>query len=210
MLNKKPISKTVDSNFLILIKFYYSFFYKLPKTSKKVSLAKDMKLGYISFPIIEGTIRSGILITDESTRPIEFRAVSDVKIDKLQKILYGETLQQTFLKEQYTIDLVNAIENLPDILLTQDKELLNVRPKLPIPVGFLTKLDPMQAIDRFSHKISDITGKFETLMLTMHPFDERLVVPISKQLQTIYKNFNLLEPFHRIETAIKYLAEEKE
>ena len=166
-----------------------------------------MKLGFIAFTQIDGVLKGGVLITDETTKPIEFRAISDVKIDELQKILYGETLESTFLKEQYTLDLINAVENLPDVLLTEEKELLNLRPKMLVPIGHLTKLDPMQAIDKYSHKISDITGKFETLVLSMHPQDQKLVVPISKTLQSIYKNYNLLEPFSRIKNAIKYLSE---
>lgn len=62
-------------------------------------------------------------------------------------------------------------------------------------------------LNRQSHKIINLQEKYEPLYITISSQDENRLVSISQQLNEIYKNFNIMEPFDRIEKAIKYLSE---
>ena len=61
-------------------------------------------------------------------------------------------------------------------------------------------------MDRNSHKIFNLADRFEPLALTVSQEDSKLVIPISRKLQEIYRNFNIMEPFDRIKKAIDYLS----
>ncbi len=165
-----------------------------------------MKLGYIDFLKTQDGYRAGLLITDETTKPVEFRVTTDVKIDELQKILYGSSLENVLYKEQFAVELIDAAQEDFDVLLTKEKELLSIREKIGKPVGFIRKFDPFKAMDRNSHKIVNLADRFEPLALTVSQEDSKLVIPISRKLQEIYRNFNIMEPFDRIKKAIDYLS----
>ncbi len=165
-----------------------------------------MKLGYIEFVETKDGYRAGLLITDQFTKPLEFRVTTNVKVDQLQKILYGDLLENVLYRERFTIELVNEAQEDFDILLVKEKDLLSLRDEIGKPIGFLRKFDPFKAMDRYSHKIVNLADKFEPLTLTVSKEDFKLVVPISRKLQEIYRNYNLMEPFERIRKAIEYLS----
>ncbi len=168
-----------------------------------------MYLAYIDFVKTKQGYRAGILVTDETTKPVEFRVTTNVHIDELQIILYGETLEEALYKERFTVELVNALQEDFDILLTKEKDILSLREEIGKPILFLQKHDPFKALDKYSHKLVNITYKFEPLVVTISKEDVNLLIPISKKLQEIYKHYNILEPFDRIKKAIAYLSESK-
>ncbi len=165
-----------------------------------------MFLAYIDFLETKEGHRAGILITDETTKPIEFRVTTGVKIDDLQKILYGEALENILYKERFSIELVNALQEDFDILLVREKSLLSIREEVGKPILYIQKHDPFKAMDRYSHKVVNITDRFDPLVVTISPEDHKLLIPVSRKLQEIYKTFNIMEPFSRIRKAIEYLS----
>ncbi len=165
-----------------------------------------MNLAYIDFLETKKGYKAGVLVTDETTKPLEFRVTTNVKIDELQKILYGESLENILYKERFAVELINSLQEDFDILLTKEKSLLSLREEIGKPILFIQKHDPFKAMDRYSHKVVNLADKFPALVVTITPEDSKLLVPISRKLQEIYKNFNIMEPFNRIQKAIEYLS----
>lgn len=166
-----------------------------------------MKIAYINFYSKEDTYRAGVLVTDRSTRPLEFRITSDLNIDQLQQILYGEALEDILFKEKFSIQLLKSLQEDYDILLTKEKSLLSLRKSIDKPVVHIQKFDHFLPLNRLSHKIVNVHERYEPLYITVNKEDENRLVPISHFLQNMYRNFNIMEPFKRIENAIKYIME---
>ncbi|WP_457640711.1 hypothetical protein [Persephonella sp.] len=166
-----------------------------------------MRLAYINFLIEEDNYRAGVLLTDQHTKPIEFRITTNLNIDQLQEILYGETLKEVLYKERFTVQLLNSLQEEFDIVMTKEKSLLSIRKEIDKPVIHVQKYEYFMPLNRRSHKIVNLQEKYEPLYITISPQDENRLVSISNQLNEIYKNFNLMEPFDRIEKAIRYLSE---
>ncbi len=164
-----------------------------------------MKLAYLYYLNNEENYRGGILLTDEKTKPLEFRITSKVKLEELQKILYGSSLKEVLFKEKFGIELLSALSENYDLVLTQDKELLSIRKYISAPIIYIRKFDPFMPKDRLSHKVINIHEKFEPLIFTISKEDEHQLISVSKKLNDIYRNFNLLEPFSRVEKAMEYL-----
>jgi hypothetical protein len=168
---------------------------------------EKMKICYINFYSTGSRYRAGALITDESTKPLEFRITSDLNIDKLQEILYGEALEDVLFKERFSIQLIKSMQERFDIVLTKEKNLLSLRKEIDFPVVHIQRYDQFLPVNRLSHKVINIHDRFEPLYITVDKTDEKRVVSISNALQEIYRNFNIMEPFKRIENAIKYIME---
>ncbi|WP_293446524.1 hypothetical protein [Persephonella sp.] len=166
-----------------------------------------MKIAYINFYSVGNRYRAGALITDSSTRPVEFRVTSDLNIDKLQEILYGEALQEVLYKERFTVQLLKSMQEEYDIVLIKDKNLMSIRNEINIPVVHIQKFDQFMPLNRLSRKIINIHDRYEPLYITVNKEDEKRLVGISHFLQEMYRNFNIMEPFKRIENAIKYIME---
>ena len=168
-----------------------------------------MKTGYLDFLYIDGNIqKAGILVVDKNTKPLEFRATTSLEIDELQKILYGDVLEETLIKENFAVDLIKSLKIKPDLVLVKDRELLEIRNKVNIPLGYIAKFDPFKATYRYSKQISSKTGRFDTLVLTVNKEDEKFLDEFVRKLQNIYKTFNILEPFNRVYKALEYLSQE--
>ncbi len=166
-----------------------------------------MRFAYIDFFEKDDFVSGGVLVVDESTKPVEFRTTTDVKIDELQKILYGQALKEVLFKERFAIDLIQSLKEEFDIVLTREKNILSIRKDIEKPVGFLQKYDPFKAVDKFSHKIVNLAEKFEPLLFTISREDEKQLIYFSKALQEIYKTFNIMEPFSRVQKGLEYLYE---
>ncbi len=168
-----------------------------------------MHFAYIEFVETKQGHRAGVLVTDETTKPVEFRVTTNVKIDELQKILYGESLETVLYKERFTIELIHSLQEEFDILLTKEKDILSLREEIGKPILFIQKYDPFKAMDKYSHKITNLSDKFEPLTITISKEDAKLLVPLARKLQELYRTYNIVEPFDRIKKAIDYLSKSK-
>ncbi|NPA13074.1 MAG: hypothetical protein GXO45_03705 [Aquificae bacterium] len=168
-----------------------------------------MNLAFINFVSENSIHKAGILITDEKTRPLEFRITSDMDMDKLQEILYGETLEDVVYKEKFALQLLNSVEEDYGLVLTKHKNLLQLRKEIDKPVVHIQPYEAFMPTNKLNRKIISIYKKLPPLYITISEEDENQAVSIYKFLQDVYSRHDLMEPFNRIEKAIKYLMESK-
>src|SRR6266404_5465414 len=67
-----------------------------------------------------GYHRGGILVTDPSGKPTEFRCTSEIKPNSIQKTLYGSTLRVHMAIELAARPLLAALKTKPDLILAQE------------------------------------------------------------------------------------------
>ncbi|MBA7629927.1 hypothetical protein ES703_37434 [subsurface metagenome] len=82
-------------------------------------------------------VRGGMLVTDNQTKPLEFRCTSPIRPTGLQKVLYGKMLDTHILLNLIATPLVRSASERPSIILVRDKRLLELCNKVDFPVVWL-------------------------------------------------------------------------
>jgi hypothetical protein len=152
--------------------------------------------------------RGGILVTDGETKPLEFRCTSPIRPSSLQKVLYGKTLDGHMALELIALPLIKGIQEKPGAVLVREAAFLELRPQIQVPMLLLSKNEELGNLGLPAGEqgqpvmLDSGSGKFEPLVVSAHPsfFAEREQVRV--MLAEVFKSFNLLEPFERIEAAL--------
>lgn len=94
-------------------------------------------------PDPSGGYVGAILLTDNRARPIHFAYVQPVKPSKMQKILYGSTLDQHVKIDVIAQKLWQGLAQSPDVVFVDFADLVAVkRITGKVPVAFLAKNSP--------------------------------------------------------------------
>ena len=85
---------------------------------------QNLKIGYaITTSTKEGYL-GAILVSDEKGFPLEFQYTDPIAPTKLQKVLYGDSLEK-YLKVDVILDnLLSVLSNKLDLIIVQDEQLL--------------------------------------------------------------------------------------
>jgi hypothetical protein len=173
---------------------------------------------FLGFLALEPTISNdgylgSILVLDTTGCPVEFRATYPVKPTVIQRTLYGDILEKYIGVELCGRPLVGSISHRLAVLIVRREFLLGVRLWLDTPVVFIQRLG--EAIEVADVKMSDRpvktrvdcrTGRFQPIQISAFrdtSDDLSAVIPL---VQNVYSEIDLLEPFDRMDRALKALA----
>ncbi len=129
-------------------------------------------------------LRGGCLVTDALTRPLEFRVSGAVRPTSLQKVLYGDTLQEYICNDLLGIPLIQSLEVKPEFVLVREAEFLKLRPRVGMPVLWAR---------------ATVDGQF---VLQAFPGYEQEAEAGRDALPRRLRGRNIMEPFIRIRTAL--------
>lgn len=151
------------------------------------------QLGFLSIIEESGGFVGGLLVTNAWGRPLEFRLSSAVQPNKVQQILYGDTLQSYLCGDVIGKTLIEKATTPLEWLLVDNPMALDVRLRVEVPValwyGIVDPDRPMPGLivqhrmychSQFPQDIDTLRGLIEKL----GPFD-------------------FAEPFARIREAIQ-------
>ncbi len=150
----------------------------------------DSRLGFIEIVNFQDfSVRGGLLVTDVQTRPYEFRVTSPIKPTQLQQILYGSTLTEFIFAELICVPLLKACKEEINLVIVNQHFLLNMRPKVSIPVIYINKQNEKNG----NHNLFDyqIHKNFKTEEESAKYYIDLLA-----------ENTDIFEPFERIKTAV--------
>ncbi|BAZ50584.1 hypothetical protein NIES4103_32010 [Nostoc sp. NIES-4103] len=155
----------------------------------------NFKIGFLlKYQFDNDAIRGAVLVTDKETKPLEFRVTEPVRPTKIQRTLYGEILYDYILVELIAVPLLKALKEKPDIVLIQDKILIDVNQKQEIPTIQILEQDNVT----YQANTKEITSsKFPNLRITT-PENIGNLEDVRWQLEQVYASRDLLEPFQRI------------
>jgi len=153
----------------------------------------NLTLSYLTCPQdAAGAFLGALLVTDYRTRPLHFSFVSPIRPTKMQRVLYGRTLD-----EHVKIDVVaqKLLKDLPcvfNVLFVDAPELVAARRITQIPTAFLNKQTDTKTEP----------GKLTTLQYDtgQNIGDQEAVGRILATLETL---IDLVEPFPRMREALK-------
>jgi len=159
----------------------------------------DLRLVFLDAAMFEdgAAIRGGVLITDIETKPYEFRCTSPVRPTSIQRMLYGNTLEEYIYVELIGVPLINAAKEKPTLILVRIPLLLRIRPSLSCPV-ILVRHDPQQA------NISSGTGENELkpIAISAHRGFPTEASAAQAILAPLLQKRDILEPFERLQIAL--------
>jgi len=130
-------------------------------------------------------MRGGCLVTDEMTRPLEFRVSGAVRPTSLQKVLYGDTLHEYICTDLLGSPILHSLETAPDFVLVRDAEFLKVRPKVEFPVLWVR---------------GTVDGQY---VLQAFPGYDQEAEQVRDSLPKRLRGRSILEPFIRVKNALE-------
>lgn len=88
-------------------------------------------------------IRGAFLLTDLTTKPVEFRCTNPIRPTSLQTMLYGDTLEEQVMIDLIGLPLTKSLREKPHLILVQEGSFLGIRPRIEAPVILITKEERM-------------------------------------------------------------------
>jgi hypothetical protein len=143
----------------------------------------------------------GYLVTNQWGRPLEFRLTSAVQPNKVQQILYGDTLLPYLCSDLIGKTLIDKASVAVQLLVTDREAVLDLRVKTETPiVHVVAKDDPAAARAPAATLVSP--GSDERGPVLCHPQYPADAVVARDMLARIETTVDLSEPFARIREAI--------
>jgi hypothetical protein len=135
----------------------------------------------------------GYLLTNQWGRPLEFRLSTAVQPNRVQQILYGDTLLPYICGDLIGKTLIDKSTIQAAVIVTDREAVLELRQRLDIPV-FLLK----NKLDAGDTQCQESSGQ----ELTAHPRFPEDVRAIGELMERLGEGFEWTEPFTRIREAI--------
>ena len=146
----------------------------------------------------------GYLVTNIWGRPIEFRLTTSVQPNRVQKILYADTLQSYICSELIGKTLVEKTNIAVQLLVTDTPSVLDLRLHLETPIAYVARaarVNPNQSEEANQPEFVCPTIPVQN-NIHCHghfPQDAEAIQDILKRLTG---NVDLLEPFERVREAM--------
>lgn len=157
---------------------------------------EGLRLGFMETLEIEGRGHiGGLLVTNQNGRPLEFQCTTPVKPNRTQEILFGETLRPWLLAELIGCTLIERIAIKPNLIITSDPGLLELRNHTQIPVACAAEGKSKIAEQQATVRIGNNTLRFHDA----HATDAESLV---RQKHLLPESADLAEPLERVREAL--------
>jgi hypothetical protein len=143
--------------------------------------ASLLNLGFLTVVREANAYVGGYLVTNQWGRPLEFRLSTTVQPNRVQQILYAETLEPYICGDLIGKALVEKTSTAVSVIVTDTEAALDLRNRVDGPVVFL------------------VAAPSKVRWHSRHPQDEQVVMQI---LETVGGSLDLAEPFVRIREAM--------
>jgi hypothetical protein len=146
----------------------------------------ELVLCYLACPPDSDGFVGAVLLTDGRGRPLHFAYVSPIRPTRMQRLLYGATLDEHLKVDVITSRLVQDLPTRPHLVFVDMPDLIGAKRVTGIPTALVSKPEGEPGI---RHETAPGTnGDRET---------------IGDVLKTVEGSFNVTEPFGRVRDALK-------
>ena len=174
------------------------------------------KIGFLTVRFLEdGSYRAGLLVTDEKGKPLELRATGALRPDRIQGVIYGDTLVSTIAQDLCGQPLIESLSERPDIIVADQEAFLPLhtseQPVLHIRrTGQELEVDSGTQEDHREEVLQAPSGRFEPVVLKFaDKVEDEESHRLRTQLATLFRGFDLVEPFDRVAKALRILHEQE-
>ncbi|MCA9064726.1 MAG: hypothetical protein KDA96_16760 [Planctomycetaceae bacterium] len=153
---------------------------------------EQLRLGFLETVEVDGRGHvGGLLVTNQCGRPLEFQCTTPVKPNRTQEILYGTTLRPWLLGELIGGTLLERVSIKPDLIVTSDPDVLELRNHSSIPIACTTNSTPDESVVQL--------GGQKLRFHTAHSGDRKV---IGDRSHLIPDQADLTEPLERVREAL--------
>ncbi len=156
-----------------------------------------------------GSFIGGVLVVDEKGIPVDFFYTDPIKPDKLQFIIYGDSLANYLKVDVMSRKLVGMPKEKPAVWFTDDDEILQGTDKLGVGIALIrsTNLPTLESVGSVKQDKED-----ELLVQAVEllpPLDIRFkgisAEEIASLIVGLSKTMDILEPFSRLKEALLWI-----
>ncbi len=158
-------------------------------------------LGFLSIVHEPNGYVGGYLVTNFWGRPLEFRVSSAVQPNRIQQILYGETLQPYICADLIGKTLVEKTASQARLILTDCEAALDLRQRLEVPLVGVSSCGN-RLIERPSAWSEHLLLERERAGFQCHPRFATDEAAAREVLERLDEGMDLAEPFSRVREAI--------
>lgn len=178
----------------------------------------NFHIGYVAVRTAkdgDGYIGS-LLVIDEIGVPQEFRCTRPIRPTDAQRALYGKSMDRYIMIELLGLPLHRALQTRPRFYIVDQPLWLHLRPGVGVPVIYMeqygerltTSFDSDDTDQkRDTHQVESGSGEFQPVVVTYMRGYESDHGTVLNDLERVFEQIDLLEPFLRIDTAISVLTE---
>ena len=157
---------------------------------------EHLRLGFMETMEVDGRGHIAAVCSSYAhTGPLEFQCTTPVKPNRTQEILFGETLRSWLLGELIGRTLLDRVAIKPDIIITSDPNLLELRNHTAIPVACAADAGSRVAEQGGTLRIGGS-------LLRFHGAHELDAESLTKQKHLIPDSADLAEPLERVREAL--------
>lgn len=157
---------------------------------------EPLRLGFMETLEVDGRgYIGGLLITNHNGRPLEFQCTTPVKPNRTQEILFGPALRPWLLAELIGSTLLERVSIKPQLIITGDDILLELRNHTTIPVAYTRDLSAQAAEEKPGMRVGSNVLRFHE----SHPVDAET---IGRQKHLLPESADLSEPLERVREAL--------
>jgi hypothetical protein len=163
-----------------------------------IQTSAPVQLGFLTVLHEASGYLGGYLVTNIWGRPVEFRLTTAVQPNRVQQILYGQTLPSYLHGELIGKTLIDKTSSQAKLIFTDRQAVLELRNNLDIPVVWVAagETPPEDA------GMSIRPGIDSRPALIANPKYADDLPRIQSILDQLDANLDLIEPFHRVREAI--------
>ena len=143
----------------------------------------ELVLCYLACPPDADGFVGAVLLTDGRGRPLHFAYVSPIRPTRMQRLLYGATLDEHLKVDVITARLIADLPTRPHLVFVDMPDLLGAKRVTGIPTALLAKGE-----DGAGVRHETINGDQDT---------------IGEVLKIVEGTFSVTEPFGRVREALK-------
>jgi hypothetical protein len=163
----------------------------------ETTAAAVLNLGFLTVLHEASGYLGGYLVTNVWGRPLEFRLSTAVQPNRVQQILYGDTLQPYICADLIGKTLVEKTATAIRLLVTDREPVLQLRPRLEVPVAWMA---PATETVKDRCLVRPAAGNAGPVFC--HPAQPADATTIRELLGRLDTTLDLEEPFARIRDAI--------
>lgn len=173
---------------------------------------RSLLIGFLAIePTEDGAgFLGGLMVLDFQGYPLEFRCTTPVKPTPIQKLVYGPLLEQFISVELCAKRLLRDVKRKPGIVIVPSPHVLSLgEDDVPI-VAVQRAGEVLQVESPASGLVTErLESKaFQPVIVTILGEQGPVVQNAKSVLVDVFGRFDLLEPFERIRTALKFLQQQ--
>jgi hypothetical protein len=174
------------------------------------------KLGYFLNLKLEDQYIGAVMITDAGGIPLEFKYTEPIKPTRIHQILFGKVMEKYIGEEVIKKNLFKEIKTPPAVYFVADMEMLgdDAPAKVPLvaiqktPLPGLASIGEMQRVKDREILVQPGTST-SPLRLTFFTPEIDVQEKTLGAIRSCLDKLDILEPFARVEAALKALCQNK-